>query len=96
MKSTILLSFFFISFIGYGQTPQQIDSVNKSVVDWNRFVDSLETNTPLKQFREFIYKSVTAEFYDTGTYVNLWNWYAQQKYPIWLKQWNDKQKIKKP
>jgi len=93
--SLSILTIILLISTSYGQSPQQIDSANKSVVDWNKFVDSVESNTSIKQFREYIYKSVTAEFYDTGTYVNLWNWFAQQKYPIWLKQWNDKHK-KKP
>ncbi len=93
--SLLITSLLFISIIGYGQTPQQIDSINKSEIDWTRYIDSVEANTTIKQFVDFLDGTVTSKFFREGTLANLRTYFLNQKYPIWLKEWNDKHK-KKP
>ncbi len=90
--SLLITSLFFISIIGYGQTQQQVDSVNRSVANRDRYIDSALSKISVKEFQTFLYENVTVKQYYEFKFVELYNFYVQYQQSIWLKQWNEKNK----
>jgi len=65
---TILLS----SYFSDAQIPQQVDSINRSVIDWNKYVASVDSLTSLKDFKKILDESITSKFFREGTFNDLY------------------------
>ncbi len=92
MKSAIILIFLISSFLfstaqsTNGSTKQSQDSVAKLQADAAKYLDSLSSKISLKEFKDFLYESVSGKEYNEGLFVNLYNFFMQQKLNAWLAQ----------
>ncbi len=78
----------------------QQDSINKAQAqlqaEATKYLDSLEGKISLKEFRAFIYESVSMKEFNELPFQQLLNFYNQQKINAWLNERAKKQTVKPP
>ena len=52
----------------------------------NKFVDSVVTKTSIKEFREFLYSTITAKQLDEGKFIELYDFFIRSKYQQWIQE----------
>lgn len=105
MKKTILLfSILTISYFGWGQQGNKKDTTGitptNGIVDvqsvWNKYIDSVVSKLSIKQFQDWLFENATVKQYNDGKFVDFYQSYLNYRYNIWIAEWNDKHKTKKP
>ena len=78
MKQTILLivSVFIFSFA----FSQKTDSLQLK----QKFIDSLRTNTSIKQMDEFLWSNTSGKYYTEAKYIDMINTFVELKWQIWI------------
>ena len=91
IKKTITLLLALTIFIfAHSQAPpptkQQQDSVEKLQKDYAAYIDTLVAKTTLKQFMDYLYATVTAKYYNEGKWLELYNYFLNNKGDEWLQK----------
>ena len=81
-KKIVAVALILVSFFGNAQT--KADSIQQ--VEANAFIDSLVTNTSLKQFQQFLYENVSQKSASEGRFTELYNSFLQTNYAAWLQR----------
>lgn len=63
------------------QTISKADSIAAT-----RFIDSLEANTSIRVFKEWLFDKTTAKKFNE--FADAYNFYLQERYNLWLQQKN--------
>ena len=93
-KLSLLLIIPLLFFFNYckGQSQQQVDSMNKVQVEYGKFVDSLSEHTTIKQLMDYLDGKVTSKFMREGTLNELYAYFIQNQYQLWMQNKNKPKK----
>lgn len=78
----LLISFFYCK-DGNGQNA---DSIQKLQIEYNKFADSLDSHTTVKEMIDYLDNQITSKWFREGTMVELHQYFINQKYQLWLQQ----------
>lgn len=86
-KIIIVILVLFFAATGQAQKKDSLPVVAQPTqAEVNKFLDSLDTKTSVKEFKAFLYETASAKFYNEGKFAELYDLYIQQKYDAWIIQ----------